>query len=59
LNTNPTPRALRVNDAAAAYGISRASIYKLLKLGVLPNTKIAGRRVIPRDALEALIAPRT
>jgi excisionase family DNA binding protein len=49
-------RAYHVNDAAARYGISRSTIYSLIALGTLPSVKIGGRRLIPRDALEALIA---
>ena len=48
-------RALRVNDAAVIYGISRSTIYKLMALGTLRTVKVAGRRLIPRDNLEALI----
>jgi excisionase family DNA binding protein len=58
--TNPVApverRALRVNDAALAYGVGRSTIYKLMAQGKLATVKIAGRRLIPRDALEALIA---
>jgi excisionase family DNA binding protein len=48
-------RALRVLDACAAYGVSRSTIYKLMKTGKLRAVKIGGRRLIPRDALEALL----
>jgi excisionase family DNA binding protein len=49
-------RALRVNDAAELYGISRSTIYVLMATGALRTVKLAGRRLIPRDAIEALIA---
>ena len=53
-------RAMRVNEAAAAYGLSRATLYKLMArsgaVGGLRSVKIGGRRLIPVDALEALIA---
>ena len=48
-------RALRVNDAAFIYGVSRSSIYKLMSEGKLVTVKLAGRRLIPRDNLEALL----
>jgi excisionase family DNA binding protein len=48
-------RALHINDAAILYGISRSTIYKLMARGTLQTVKIAGRRLIPRDSLEALI----
>lgn len=49
-------RAYRVDEAVAAYGISRSSIYILIKSGALPDVVVAGRRLLPADALEALIA---
>jgi excisionase family DNA binding protein len=49
-------RALRINEAASLYGISRSTIYKIMAAGTLRSVKIGGRRLIPRDALEALIA---
>jgi excisionase family DNA binding protein len=48
-------RALRVNDAAFAYGLGRSTVYRLLKEKRLPSIKIAGRRLIPREAMEALL----
>ena len=48
-------RALRVNEASAQYGISRSTIYKIMSEGTLRTVKIGGRRLIPRDALEALL----
>ena len=59
MNTPTKPddkRALRVNEAAAQYGMSRSTIYKIMAEGTLRTVKIGGRRLIPRDALEALIA---
>lgn len=53
---SPTdPRAYRVNDFCRLYGIGRSGVYKLLKDGKLPSVVIAGRRIIPRDAAEALL----
>jgi excisionase family DNA binding protein len=49
------PRAYRVNDFCRLYGIGRSGVYKLLKEGKLPSVVIAGRRIIPRDAAEALL----
>ena len=57
ISTKPDEkRALRVNEAAAQYGMSRSTIYKIMAEGTLRTVKIGGRRLIPRDALEALIA---
>lgn len=49
-------RAYRINEAAAAYRLSRSTLYKLISDGKLHSVKVAGRRLIPRDAMEALIA---
>jgi excisionase family DNA binding protein len=49
-------RAYRVDEAVAAYGISRSTIYNLIKSGTLPDVRVSGRRLLPADALEALIA---
>lgn len=57
--TNPKGderRALRLKDAARLYGVSRSTIYKLMVEGKLRTVKIAGRRLIPVDAMEALLA---
>jgi excisionase family DNA binding protein len=51
-----SPRSLRVNDAAAIYGLSRSTLYKLMQAGgPLRSVVVGGRRLIPVDALEALI----
>jgi excisionase family DNA binding protein len=47
-------RAYRVNEAVAVYRLSRSTLYKLIGEGTLRTVKIAGRRLIPRDAIEAL-----
>ncbi len=49
-------RALRVNDAVTSYGLSRSTLYKLMAAGVLRSVRVGGRRLIPRDAMEKLIA---
>ena len=48
-------RALRINDAAAAYGVGRSTIYKLMSEGKLATVKVAGRRLVPCDNMEALL----
>jgi excisionase family DNA binding protein len=48
-------RAYRMNEAVAAYRLSRTTLYKLITTGKLRTAKIGGRRLIPRDALEALL----
>jgi excisionase family DNA binding protein len=49
-------RALHVNEAVAQYGLGRSLLYRLMKENTLRSVKLGGRRLIPRDALEALIA---
>jgi excisionase family DNA binding protein len=49
-------RAYHVEEATKIYGWSRSTLYKMIKNGTLRSIRVAGRRLIPRDALEALIA---
>jgi len=49
-------RAYTVNEAAAVIGISRSSVYNLISDGRLQSVRIAGRRLFPREAIEAMIA---
>jgi excisionase family DNA binding protein len=49
-------RAYQINEAAAAYRLSRSTLYKLMAAGTLRSVKVGGRRLIPVEALEALIA---
>jgi excisionase family DNA binding protein len=49
-------RAYRINEAAAAYRLSRSTIYKLIAAGDLRSVKVGGRRLIPVEAIEALFA---
>ena len=47
--------ALRVNETVAVSGLSRSTIYELLKAGKLRAVKIGGRRLILRESLQALL----
>jgi excisionase family DNA binding protein len=49
-------RAVSVREATASYSIGRSSLYKLIASGELRSVKILNRRLVPIDALEALIA---
>lgn len=51
----PTPRAYRVQDFCKAYGLSRSTTYNLIAQGKLRSVLVAGRRLIPADAAEALL----
>jgi predicted DNA-binding transcriptional regulator AlpA len=48
--------AYRVNDAVAACGLSRASLYRLIQEGKLRTKLVAGRRLIEPAALRELFA---
>jgi excisionase family DNA binding protein len=47
-------RAFHVKEAAA-----RSTLYKLMAAGTLRSVKIGGRRLVPIDALEALLSGGT
>jgi excisionase family DNA binding protein len=47
--------AYRVNDAAAVLGVCRATIYNLIAANKLRSVMVAGRRLIPADALRELL----
>jgi excisionase family DNA binding protein len=49
-------RAYTVLEAARIYSISRSTIYNLIAEGALPDVTVNGRRLLPRDAMESLIA---
>ena len=49
-------RALRPKEAARIYGIGRVTLYGWMKSGRLASVKLGGARLIPVDALEALLA---
>jgi predicted DNA-binding transcriptional regulator AlpA len=49
-------RLLTIEETVRQYSISRTGLYKLISSGQLPDVVVAGRRLFPRDALEALIA---
>lgn len=47
-------RAMTINEFTGAYGISRATFYRLQEAGEGPSTMRIGRRVvIPMEAVEA------
>jgi excisionase family DNA binding protein len=49
-------RAYQINEATAAYRLSRSTLYKLMAVGKLRSVKVGGRRLIPVEAIEALLA---
>lgn len=49
--------AISVPDACEFAGLSRTELYRQMDRGTLPYTKIGRRRLIPRRALVAMLAP--
>ncbi len=49
-------RAIRVRQAVATYGMGKTKLYALMKEGKLRTVKHGGTRLIPVDAIEALLA---
>jgi excisionase family DNA binding protein len=49
------PRAYGVKAFCKAFGVSRSTVYNLIADGRLRSVRIAGRRLIPADAAEALL----
>ena len=47
---------LTVDEAAQALGLSRNSCYQAVETGALPSLRIGKRILIPRFALERLLA---
>jgi excisionase family DNA binding protein len=58
-NPDPGRRAWRVDDLSKAIGLSKSTLYSAMGDGRLRSIKVAGRRLIPADAVdEFLNAPR-
>ena len=53
---NIEPRAYTIENFCRAYGLGRTKTFELIKTGKLKSAVIGGRRLIPRDAAEALLA---
>jgi len=47
--------ALRMDEAVAASGLSRSTLYVLISRNDLPAVKIGGRRLILREDLEQFL----
>ncbi len=55
-DTKETQRlAFTVKDAVDAIGLSRSKLYAMMKEGTLRSVLVGGRRLIPVDALRALV----
>ncbi|WP_405051488.1 helix-turn-helix domain-containing protein [Silvimonas sp.] len=52
----PPKVSYSIREACQATSLSRSSIYVHLKAGRLRSVQVGGRRIIPADALQALIS---
>jgi len=61
MTESPHPAAasavLTVEEAAAVLRISRQSAYQAARSGELPTVRIGRRMLVPRAALERMLAP--
>jgi len=48
-------RALSIQETARTCGLSRATLYRLLKDGKLCTVKVGARRLVPVSAIDALL----
>lgn len=55
MDTRYTVAAYSILDAAQYLGVSRSQVYRLLADGSLDSLKIGTRRLIRRDAMDALL----
>jgi excisionase family DNA binding protein len=51
----PVRRAYSPKEAAAVLGLCERSIYNLIERGKLPDIRVLSRRLIPVEAIEALL----
>lgn len=51
-------RYFSVAEAAKYSTLSRSKLYELMTAGELESARIGGRRIIPKDAIDAMIAGR-
>lgn len=54
--SEPVRLAYRIDEAAKIVGLSRATLYRRMKAGLLTTTKVRGRRLIERAELKRLKA---
>jgi len=51
-----TAELLSVEEAGEAIGVSRATVWRLIRKGTLPSVRLRGRRLIPQPAVARLSA---
>jgi len=50
---------LKVEEAGRLLGISRSHAYDLIREGVIPSLRLGRRIVVPRRAIDAMLAGET
>jgi excisionase family DNA binding protein len=53
---DPPKISYSIREAVAATGCGRTWLYSMISSGRLRSTRVAGRRIIPAEALHALIS---
>jgi excisionase family DNA binding protein len=54
-NDRGPPRVYDVKAVARALGLSRNTVYELIRQGQIPSVRLGRRILIPREALENLL----
>ncbi len=49
-----SPKARRINDACAALGIGRSTLYKLAGEGKIKLVRVLGRTLVPESEIDRL-----
>jgi len=52
----PPPLSVSVDEAARLLGVGRSTMFALLESGQVRSVKVGARRLVPRRALEELVA---
>lgn len=47
---------LTIREAARRLGVSEGTLYRAARRGEVPTVRVGGRRLVPRAALERLLA---
>jgi excisionase family DNA binding protein len=55
VNPDPARRAWRVKDLSKAIGLSKSTLYSAMNDGRLRSIKVAGRRLVPADAVDEFL----
>jgi excisionase family DNA binding protein len=55
---DPDALLVRIEEAARLLGISRSHVWELVMQGIVPVRRLGRRTLVPRAALEAIVAGR-